>query len=213
MSQFTQIRTVVFTGPRPQNLCGNWNMADPVIKRVQERTTRVCERLIVQNGAQIFIQGMAAGFDLIAGLAIMHLKQQYPKVQLWAALPYPGCGERLNGAWQQAFYRVQETCNEVITVGGPVEGSTDKAQKRDAVQKLFARNAWMVRALPSCMEGLLFACTKDFPTGKYGVKELLENREYVKGLTGGTANTIKEVVERVAKESLETQMFALNPLD
>ncbi len=79
-------RTACFTGHRPQNM--PFNIDDPVcygylFDNIYEQVYNA-----YQMGFRIFMTGMAYGIDLIAGEAVLKLKETYPRASLVCAIPH-----------------------------------------------------------------------------------------------------------------------------
>ena len=202
MTKPTQIHTVVFTGPRPQNMVG-WQIDDPLYNRLGQILLATIEKLIIQNGAKIFIQGGAAGWDLLAARAVMDAQHKGYDIELWNALPYRSV--RFKGPWLDIYNKTLIKAKETIVLyEEPGENY------RAAVAALFGRNKWMV----NCMgdgNSMMISGHTNTPTGVYRNEQIIPL--ITKETKGGTANTIYELSQRICKEGISTILYNINPLE
>lgn len=70
-------KTVAFTGHRDIN--GQDDIFELLKTHIKEA---------IANGYDTFLTGMAKGFDLLAGEAVIYLKEKYPNIKLVACVPY-----------------------------------------------------------------------------------------------------------------------------
>ena len=84
----TGIKTLAFTGPRPQNL-GGFSDNNPVATLVRERLQTMVPRAI-DNGFTRFISGMALGVDTWAAEAVLKLHVSSSGIILVSAVPFTG---------------------------------------------------------------------------------------------------------------------------
>lgn len=75
-----------FTGHRPQKLPWGFNENDPRCADMRKQTAIEIENAI-NNGYEVFLTGMALGFDMICAEIILELKKKYPNIKLIGALP------------------------------------------------------------------------------------------------------------------------------
>ncbi len=83
MSQFkqentTQIKTICFTGHREIEI----NCAGNIAKALKRAL-----RTLISRGAEHFLAGGALGFDTLAALCVLELKEEYPHITLELVLP------------------------------------------------------------------------------------------------------------------------------
>lgn len=225
----TPLKTVVFTGHRPQSL-GGWKIDNPTLERVSGRVYNLVKKAHIQNGATIFINGGAAGFDLIAARAVLDLKAEGYPVQLWTAAPYPEQGERMKYQWKDLYDRVIKNSDEhIVLFDSPKKARNEKAE---AIKCLFARNEWMIRALPE-EGGLLIACFDGLPSGRYMDYQIFNifcysekeknnktsnNKNKVANYRrivpkGGTAHAVACLQKKMQKEDFDPVLYVLNPGD
>lgn len=79
-------KTVCFTGHRSQKLPWKFDEQNERCVKMKEqlKTEIVCA---IKKGFTTFITGMALGFDTICAEMILDLKNQYPKIKLYGAIP------------------------------------------------------------------------------------------------------------------------------
>lgn len=75
-----------FSGPRPQKLPWGYNESD---NRCIEMKNKIKEEIsnAVKKGYSIFISGMALGFDIMCAESVLELKNIFPHIKLYCALP------------------------------------------------------------------------------------------------------------------------------
>ena len=73
-------------------------------------------REMYDRGFRRFLVGMAWGFDLAAGQAVMALKTQYTDVELVAVVPYEGFRQLFHDESLALFEEVATAADEVIVV-------------------------------------------------------------------------------------------------
>ncbi len=85
-------KTCCFTGHRPEHLPGDYEelyiQLDAAVRQA------------VSDGYDTFLTGMAKGFDMIAGDAVLRLKNQGFSIRLICAVPYKGFAERIRDEWR-----------------------------------------------------------------------------------------------------------------
>lgn len=78
--------TCCFTGHRPQNLPWRSNEEDIRCIKMKELLRQEILRAI-NNGYNVFISGMALGFDIICAEMVLELKKKYKNIKLMGAIP------------------------------------------------------------------------------------------------------------------------------
>ena len=66
---------------------------------------------LAQEGIQVFYTGGALGFDTLAAVTVLELKAQFPQIQLYLAVPYPGQSQywsKLDTRLYAVFHNVME---------------------------------------------------------------------------------------------------------
>lgn len=80
-------KNVCFSGPRPAKLPGGGSPLDPTMQKI----TMVLSEYIqaeAERGMIWFISGIMAGFDVIAGEAVLRLKNRFPQIRLALIGPF-----------------------------------------------------------------------------------------------------------------------------
>lgn len=90
---------------RNQTCCftGHRKIAKAEYKTVKERVQKVIEELL-KKGVIYYVNGMAAGFDLITASIVLEMKQQYPKLQLILVLPCKNQTDKWRNSADIALY-------------------------------------------------------------------------------------------------------------
>lgn len=78
--------TCCFTGHRPQNLPWRSNEEDIRCIKMKELLRQEILRAI-NNGYNVFISGMALGFDIICAEMVLELKKKYKNIKLMGTIP------------------------------------------------------------------------------------------------------------------------------
>lgn len=79
-------KTCCFTGHRPQSLPWGFNEQDDRCLKMKEKLrTQIINA--INKGYNIFICGMALGFDIICTEQVLELKKQYTQIKIIGALP------------------------------------------------------------------------------------------------------------------------------
>ena len=78
--------TACFTGHRAQKLPWKFNEKDPRCVEMKENAKAEIEKAI-QRGYTTFLCGMALGFDMICAEIVLDLKNKYPHIKLFGAIP------------------------------------------------------------------------------------------------------------------------------
>jgi uncharacterized phage-like protein YoqJ len=87
------VRIVCFTGHR--------EIPDEAMERLPELLVRVLNELYTR-GARVFRAGGAQGFDTVAALAVLDMKETYPEIELELVLP---CQDQTEG-WDMASVQI-----------------------------------------------------------------------------------------------------------
>lgn len=99
-------QTVCFSGHR--------NLYDP--KETIEKQLEVAVRQCIAKGTTRFIAGGALGFDTLAAWTIIGLKNEYPQIQLFLALPCPPNEQTLKWKAEQKkeYQKIRELADDEI---------------------------------------------------------------------------------------------------
>ena len=79
--------TCCFTGHRPKTLPWGYNESDLRCVSFKSNIKYTLENLIVEDGCEKFISGMAMGADMICAEVVLSLKNIYPNIKLECAVP------------------------------------------------------------------------------------------------------------------------------
>ena len=96
--------TVSFTGHRPKELFGVYDINNPKAKQLALKLTQQIERLIVEKEAYCFLTAGAQGVDQIAFMCVELLKRKYPHIQNVVAVPYKDQAV----AWEETLRKAKE---------------------------------------------------------------------------------------------------------
>lgn len=88
---------------------GHRRMRDDLDMQLLEKSIRY---LIEECGVNVFYNGMARGFDLIAARTVIELKKTY-RVRLIACIPCKGQERSYSAAEQAEYADILENCDEV----------------------------------------------------------------------------------------------------
>lgn len=80
------IHTCCFTGHRPQKLPWGFNEDDERCQKMKMQTEKTIE-MAIGVGFEVFLTGMALGFDMIVAEILLELKKMYPHIKIIGALP------------------------------------------------------------------------------------------------------------------------------
>lgn len=103
IEQNTQPRTAkscVFTGHRDL-------MDDFSARRLRKEVKNA-----VENGVDVFYNGMAIGFDLIAAETVLGLKKKYPHIKLIACVPCYGQEKRFSETDKKRYVKILKKADE-----------------------------------------------------------------------------------------------------
>ena len=81
------MKTCCFTGHRPKTLPWKDDEGDLRCVAFKSKIRFMLENLIVENGYEKFISGMAMGADMICAEVVLSLKILYPHIKLECAVP------------------------------------------------------------------------------------------------------------------------------
>jgi len=110
------MKTIAFTGKRPQNLPWRFNEQDERCLRLKDRLKNEIESRI-KEGYTIFISGMALGVDTFVAEIVLELKKHYPVITLEAAIPCESQSDKWNVADRKRYNTLLQQCDTVTYVG------------------------------------------------------------------------------------------------
>lgn len=130
--KFAKEKTVAFTGNRTLTTADG--RPDTNLENVLRTELSFCLEDCYQEGKNVFVTGMALGWDMLCAEEVLKLKAKYPDVLLIAAIPFPGQELLYKEKDKQRYKRIYESADhrEFITDGG---------YNTEAYHK---RNDWMI---------------------------------------------------------------------
>ena len=81
-----------------------------------EAQLRLTLRQLYAEGYTRFLCGMAWGWDLAAGEAVIELRDEHPEIELVAVVPYAEFNKLFHGDDLERYNRVAERADEVVVV-------------------------------------------------------------------------------------------------
>lgn len=133
-------RTACFTGHRPREVMA-FEPLDARCERLTEAFDREVQRLVQQQRVDMFLCGMADGFDLFAAQRLLWLRRmdRIPQgVCLIAVLPYPGHIRSMpRKRWTEAYQEVLFCAQDALVVSA--EYGPEAYKKRNAYMVEHAR--------------------------------------------------------------------------
>lgn len=125
-------QTVAFTGNR--ELTTSNGRSDANLENVLRTELSFCLEDCYKEGKNVFITGMAIGWDMLAAEQVLKFKETHSDVVLIAAIPFMGQELIYNETDKRRYKSIYEAANhcEFITDGG---------YNSDAYHK---RNDWMI---------------------------------------------------------------------
>lgn len=86
------------TGHRPHKISRDLNEVEKdIIKVITE---------LINEGFYTFVSGMAPGTDIIFAESVLKLKEQYPRIHLICAIPFPGFENQWKDEWKDRYRNV-----------------------------------------------------------------------------------------------------------
>ncbi len=142
------MKTVCFTGRRPQKLPWGYNEEDVRCINLKEKLKVKIEEA-VSEGATHFISGMALGVDMWAAEIIIELKNAGIKVTLEAALPHKKQSAQWSARHRARYDEILKECDKITHVS-----------EHYSHYCMMKRNCYMVDS-----SDLVIAVTDDFTGG------------------------------------------------
>lgn len=110
--------SICFSGPRPFKLpdAGDENAAS-----TKELTRRLEHALVtaIHSGSRFFLNGCMAGFDIMAGEAVLRVKNEYPHIRCISVAPFRRgyfLGSCWNGQWKQRALSLYQSSDAAFTL-------------------------------------------------------------------------------------------------
>lgn len=99
-----QIKTCAFTGHR--NLGDDFSVKE-LDKQIEE---------VIKKGVEIFYNGMAMGFDLLAAERVLAVKRKFPQIKLIACVPFYGQEKYFSETDKKRYDKILKKADEVMTL-------------------------------------------------------------------------------------------------
>ena len=109
------MKTVCFTGRRPQKLPWGYNEMDPGCLLLKNKLEKEIDAAI-EKGATRFISGMAMGVDMWAAEIIIARKKCGLSVTLEAAVPHKKQADSWSPGMKERYERILKSCDTVTLV-------------------------------------------------------------------------------------------------
>lgn len=125
-------KTCCFTGHRSQKLPWGFNEENEQCIVMKGRLYKEIE-IAVLEGYEIFISGMAIGFDTICAETVLMLKNKYPNIKLHCVLPCQNQDKFWSNYQRQRYRNILAVADKVVVIS---ENYTSTC--------MFERNNYMV---------------------------------------------------------------------
>lgn len=102
---------------------------------------------IILRGVDVFYNGMAIGFDLLAAEAVLFLKKKYPQIKLVACIPFYNQEKYYNDTEKARYARILKEADEKIFLSevyskdAPLKRNRYMADKADVLITYCKRNS------------------------------------------------------------------------
>lgn len=104
-----------FTGYRPLKCPWGYNENDKRCIKMKENTKNIIENSIL-NGYEIFLCGMAIGFDMICADIVLELKHKYPKIKLIGILPCKNQDKKWNKSYKEKYKLITNKLDDLYYI-------------------------------------------------------------------------------------------------
>lgn len=135
-------KTMCFSGHRPEKLPDYGDKRSTAVRALMS-VINMEIMTSISEGYTRFFTGMSRGVDLWAGEMVAELKCRGEKIELYAALPYPGFTDKFTGDDHWTAGHILANANDVFTIS--------PAYSKDCMR---LRNQYMV----DCSHKLLAVC-------------------------------------------------------
>ena len=109
------MKTVCFTGRRPQKLPWGYNETDERCIKLKQTLTEKIEKAI-NDGASHFISGMALGVDMWAAEIVIEKKKRGYDITLEAALPHREQSAKWSGQHKTRYNNILKECDKITVI-------------------------------------------------------------------------------------------------
>ena len=140
--------TCCFTGKRPQSFSFGFDESSKDCILLKKKLETEIEKAI-NDGYKNFISGMALGVDLWAAEIVLKLKEKYPEIELYCAIPY----KAQSIAWSQGHRERYMTC-------------VHRCKKYEVVSPVYTKDCFFKRNMYMVdNSSLVIAVSDNPPTG------------------------------------------------
>ena len=116
---------------------------------------------IISRGAEVFYNGMAIGFDLLAAETVLELKKSYPQIRLILCIPCYGQEQNFSAADKERYVSIFNRADEKIILSSHYYKGC-----------MLARNRYMADQA----DALIAYCVKEKGGAAYTVKYFQKHR-------------------------------------
>ena len=110
-------RSCCFTGYRPEKFPFELKLGTAEFNLLENK---IYDAVFAEynDGVRTFYCGMAMGFDLLCGKAVVDLKRLLPdsKIKLVAAIPFKKQNEKFTATWKKLYEIVLSECDEAVAL-------------------------------------------------------------------------------------------------
>lgn len=113
MEKNNVVKSVCFTGYRPEKFPFELNNGVPEFEEIKKRLYSVINDLI-QNNCKSFYCGMARGFDILCGEAILDFKFLHNDLKLICVIPFEKQAQNFSQEWNVRYTNLIKNADKVI---------------------------------------------------------------------------------------------------
>ncbi len=121
---------------------GHRDMSDAEICEAQRKIEELIPKLI-ERGISVFYAGGAIGFDLVASVTVLNMKNQYPQLELKIALPCRDHDKKWPMAQKLLFQKVMQRADSVEYVSEGYTGFCMQKRNRFMVDRSCICISWL----------------------------------------------------------------------
>ena len=115
MDLVIKMKTLCFTGRRPQKLPWGYNEEDERCVNLKKKIEEKID-VAIKDGFTHFISGMALGVDMWAAEIVIRKKAAGEKITLEAAIPHKQQAEKWAVAHKKRYNRILQECDKITFV-------------------------------------------------------------------------------------------------
>ena len=84
-----------------------------VPETISEERVAAVFRDLIQQGVELFYNGLAIGFDLLTAKVLLSLKKEYPHIRLHGCIPFYGQEKYFSAEEKALYHTVLTSCDEI----------------------------------------------------------------------------------------------------